>query len=133
MATGIKRIINRILVSAVCAFIGVLLSSLIVFKQSRNGDFVEIILIVLIYFFLGFFLTVFVTGILLTNFLRSAREILQKRISLHLLLATLLVLLTVPIYTNIKDDYDTLAFFALLVSYLLSMILYLRLTRKSHD
>lgn len=133
MPISIKGIINKILVSVACSFIGLLLTSLIVFRQTSNVDLVDIMPIAFLYFFPFFFLTVFITGVSLFYFLKSVREMLQKRLSLCVLLAILLVLLTVPIYTNIKDDYDTLAFFALLVSYLLSMILYLRLTRKSLD
>jgi magnesium-transporting ATPase (P-type) len=123
-----QTILYRFLVSLLCTLLGLAPVSVMIFRQSNYVDFWDVVLRVYLFFFIGFFIAVFLTGELLRwEGTREINKRMRTKTLFRVSLVALGILLIVPIYKVINDDVVLATI--MIASYLLSMVLYLKLVK----
>jgi hypothetical protein len=123
-----QTILYRFLVSLLCTLLGLAPVSVMIFRQSNYVGFWDVVLRVYLFFFIGFFIAVFLTGELLRwEGTREINKRMRTKTLFRVSLVALGILLIVPIYKVINDDVVLATI--MIASYLLSMVLYLKLVK----
>ena len=124
-----KKLPTKMAKSGICVFFGLLLLSIMLFRQSEMTSFVEVVLKVYIYFFLVYFFCVILLGELI-NRLGKLKILFEFNLSLYLVIGLSLFLIAIPIYEHINDD--ILLGLSVATTFLLTMIFYLKVSLSAN-
>lgn len=119
-----KNLPSKVAKSGICAFLGLFMLSIIVFRQSEMTDFIIVLFKIYIFFLLIYWLCLLVLGELIAN-VRNIKLIFRSNLTLALLSILFVLLVVEPLHRFVYDD--VLLTLGIIITFLLSINIYVRL------